>query len=85
MGGSSSKLPTIVCVDEEAYLNELVAYRLHLRATSMIDSLTNLLRYLLMFLRKVHLCDQLLWLQVLGVNMLLPALKNLNPLGEEQS
>jgi hypothetical protein len=49
MGGSSSELPTIVCADEEAYLNELVAYWLHLRATSMTDSLTNLLKYLLMF------------------------------------
>jgi hypothetical protein len=39
-----------------------------LRATSVTGSLANLLRYMLMFFIRVHMNDQLLWLQVLEAN-----------------
>ncbi len=56
-----------------------------LKATSMTGSLANLLRYMLMFFKIVHMNNQLLWPQVFGAKLLLPPMKNLNPSEEEQN
>jgi hypothetical protein len=71
-------------IKRPTWMNRLYSYYI-LRATSMIGSLANLVRYMLMFFKWVHLNDQLLWLQVLETNQLLPPMKNLNPSEEEQS